>query len=133
MTKSNKFDGLNKTELLQKCLEQEDELVKLRPKPAKFRLGQIVAGKNPNWSGQTHSYFKVLSVEYKYGQWSYGYATAAGGKFQTRPEEELRALSITEMDGTPEALATPAAVPTQIVGQPGTTAPQVQFDPGGGM
>lgn len=121
MIKPNKFEMLTHAELVLACLELEDEVSRLRPKPPKFKLGQVLAYgmKHPIWIGQPTTLFTVLSVEHRNGKWMYGYAqnVAASGVFQLWPEDKLRALTPAEIDGTQPA-ATPAMeVSTAPVGQ----------------
>lgn len=110
MKTSNKFDKLTKEDLLKACLEMEDELERLRPKPAKYKLGQVLAHVK-GWPfppgsfhrGQPGHLFVVLSVECRGGLWYYGYAKRPGssgpGSFSTYPESQVRALTPTEIDG----------------------------------
>jgi hypothetical protein len=80
----------------------EDELLKLRPVPAQFKLGQLVAFKAPNqyFKGQPVVYFSVLSVELRAGEWFYGHTRSGPQTFQCYPEKKCRALTPTELDGT---------------------------------
>jgi hypothetical protein len=101
--KKNKFDELNRMDLLKLVLEQEDELEKLRPKPAKFKLGQVLAlvvSKHQWHPGQPAVYFSVLSVENRLGEWHYGYSRAGVSTFHAYPEKKLRALAQSEIDGS---------------------------------
>ena len=113
----NKFDALDKADLLKLCLEQEQELENLRPKPPKFKLGQLICnasgGKNPWMRGQPAIHFVVLSVENRAGEWHYGYSQLNQHSFNVFPEKKLRALTKTELDGTPSE-NTP--VPNFVIG-----------------
>ena len=123
----NKFDSLTRDDLLKRLLEQEDELLRLRPKPSKFRLGQVLMyqGKHPFWALQPGATFVVLSVESRNGKWYYGYSRV-GHNFQVFPEEKCRALTPTETDGTPSATEpVQEPVPTSLVQGQGAQAPQV--------
>jgi hypothetical protein len=103
MKSRNKFDDLKREDMLRLLLEQEDELEKYRPKPARFKLGQLLAldvPKNQSYPGQPAIYFSVLNLEYKNSEWHYGYSQRALGLFNTYPERKLRALSATEVDGS---------------------------------
>lgn len=132
MTKQNKFEVLTREELVLACLELEDELARLRPKPPKYKMGQVLAFgiKHPMWVGQPTVFFTVLSVEHRNGKWLYGYAAnvGPGGTFQTYPEDRLRPLTPTEIDGTQPAatLATPAAMEASTVTAP-NTAPNTGY------
>lgn len=99
--KKNRFEEFNKEDLLRICLEQEDELQKLRPKPAKFKVGQVVAiGHKNSWmNGQPAVFFQILNVEHKNGEWHYAYATGPGQTFMTYLEKHLRALTPSEIEG----------------------------------
>lgn len=112
-TKSkNKFDNLSRGDLLRSCLEMEDELERLRPKPAKFKLGQIVVspGKSPYGGAQPCFAFTILSVEQRNGKWHYGWDKHSVHGFRVFPEEKLRALTPTEIDGSAQATVTAAVV-----------------------
>ena len=132
----NPFDTMDRQELIRRCLEQEDELRVLRPKPAKFKLGQVVAqGTKNNWMrGQPALYFSILSVENRLGEWYYGYNINGPHSFAVFPEKALRVLDATEMDGTAEKSAqvgsafpaispepTPEHVPHMVIGSSNTT------------
>ena len=109
MPKLNKFDELKRDDLLKLCLEQENELEQLRPRPPKFKLGQVLfsQGKNAyNWAGQPGTFFVVLSVENRMGKWYYGYAKAPGSAFHAFPEEKLRAATALELTGMDQPQAT---------------------------
>jgi hypothetical protein len=103
--KENKFNTLKREDLLKLCLEMESELEQLRPKPAKFKLGQLVAlvAKNPWYTGQPAIFFAVLSVEHRAGEWHYGYAKSGPHNFHVHPERKCRALTPTELDGNPSS------------------------------
>jgi hypothetical protein len=102
--KPNKFESLTKDDLLRLVLEQEDELEKWRPKPPKYKLGQVLVStktKHPYWTGQTAVYFQVISLECRGGKWHYGYArTNTQGIFHSFSEETLRELTQAELTGT---------------------------------
>jgi hypothetical protein len=101
--KPNKFDELKRDDLLRLVLEMEDELETLRPKPARFKLGQLVAFRAPNqyWKGQPAVYFSVLSTELRNGEWFYGHSRSGPQTFVVYPEKKCRELTQTELDGTP--------------------------------
>lgn len=127
--KKSKFDLATRDDLLKIVLEQEDELAKLRPAPAKFKLGQLVAQENrpnfkhPVWNGQPSIYFTVLSVENRHGDWYYGYAKSASG-FLVFAEKQLRELNKVELEGVvAPADASPAEEPAPTVHAPASTAP----------
>lgn len=119
----NKFDSLTRDELLRAVLELEDENAKLRPKAAKFKLGQLVAygNKNPWVQGQPAFFFTVLSTENRYGDWYYGYAKNGSHGFHVYPEDKLRFVTTAELEGTlapasPEAShAAPAVTMAQLI------------------
>jgi hypothetical protein len=126
--KSNKFDDLKRDDLLRMLLEQEDELERYRPKPAKFKLGQLLAlplgpGKHQWHPGQPAIFFVALALEHRNGEWHYGYSQRGPGLFNLYPEKKLRALTATEIDGTAMD-GTPEATPSQVLPQapqPGQT------------
>jgi hypothetical protein len=131
--KPNKFDELSRAELLQRVLVQEDELERLRPKPPKFKLGQLVAYwdpkaptanfKHPWMPGQPAVYFTILSMELKNEGWFYGHSrTNAQSQpaFSLYPEKKCRALLPTELDGS-NALE---AQETDVLGQVGAMQAQ---------
>lgn len=137
---ANKFDAYTKDDLLRLCLQQESELEQLRPKPAKFKMGQVLACKQAHWTGQPAGFFSVLSVELRNGKWFYGFAKTTGYNnngqtYQTFPEDKLRVLTATEIDGsTSEPVATAvstvenwgavaAAAQVTLQGMQGLTAP----------
>lgn len=137
MTKSgslqSKFEALSKDDLLRVCLEQEDELEKLRPKPAKFRFGQVLRAENSvlrqTYAGQPYVYFTVLYVEYRNGKWHYGYAkrtNSVTGGFNTLPEDVLRAVSTAEVEGTIQPVPGQAPQPT-VVHAPADAPEYVDF------
>lgn len=119
MKKPNKFDSLDREELLRRCLEQEDELEKLRPSPPKFKLGQLLASPSKNaygWQGQPASYFIALSVENRMGRWFYGYAKhSSPGAFHAFPEDKLRAITPEELNGLEAPVVAPAGPMVQGV------------------
>jgi hypothetical protein len=109
----SKFESLDKTELVKKCLEQEDELEKLRPKPPKFKVGQVLAfPSKPQWTGQPAAYFSVLRIERRPdGGWGYAYSVGLQGSGAFYPENKLRPLSSIELEGI-ELEGIPSAEPT---------------------
>jgi len=122
--KKNKFLDLSRDELIRALLELEDENAKLRPAPAKYKLGQVLAygTKNPIWNGQPTAYFQVLSVENRMGKWHYGYQKSGIHGFGVFPEDKCRALTATELDGTSAAttpVASEASTLGAILGTPG--------------
>lgn len=128
--KKSKFDVATREELLKIVLEQEDELVKLRPAPAKFKLGQLVAQeskpnfKHPFWGGQPTLFFTVLSVENRHGDWYYGYAKSGIG-FLVFAEKQLRELNKVELEGVvAPADALPVEEPAPTVHAPGIAPTQ---------
>ncbi len=124
MPKINKFDSLDRDGLLRQCIELEDELERLRPKPPRFKLGQLVAcsSKAPyNWAGQPATFYVVLSVENRGGKWYYGYAkTSSQGSFHAFPEDKLRAITQMELTG----IETPGIQPQASVAETGSVVPQ---------
>lgn len=101
--RKNKFEELKRDELLGLCLQMEDELEKLRPKPAKFKLGQLLAytgNKNAWMREQPAIYFVVLSLESRDGTWFYGHSKKDAQNWHTFPEKKCRELTKTELDGS---------------------------------
>ena len=112
--RKSKFDELGRDELLRRVLELEDENQRLRPPAAKFKLGQLVAMPTPKHQympGQRAIFFTVLKVEWRYDTWHYAWARSGTQTFSTYPENKLRALTPTELDGTPDT--GDVAVPTE--------------------
>jgi hypothetical protein len=124
MTK-NKFDSLKRDELLRHCIELEDELQRLRPKPPKFKLGQLLAftgQKNPWMRDQPAIYFTVLALEQRAQEWYYGHSKSSSSPtgWHSYAEKKCRELTKTELDGTPapaeaQFLAQPLTQPAQPV------------------
>jgi len=137
--KKNKFADLDRDGLIRACLELENENAQLRPKPALYKLGQVLAygTKNPIWNGQPAAYFQVLSVENRMGKWHYGYQKSGIHGFGVFPEDKCRAITVNEFDGSqpisgtqaiPMEANTNAVVDALLFSQPAAIAPGHSFD-----
>jgi hypothetical protein len=120
----NKFETASRDELLRRVLELEDEVERYRPKPPKFKLGQLVAfagQKNPWMREQPAIYFTVLSLELKENGWHYGHSKNSPTTFVTYPEKKCRELTKTELEGDSNP---PEAQPQTLEAQaPGLNIP----------
>lgn len=134
-TAKNKFEEMSRMELLRLCLELEDENEKLRPKPPRFKLGQLVAYyepkmapgafKHPWHPGQPAIYFTVLSLELKNEGWFYGHTRTSAQNFAYYPEKKCRELTEMELKGQ-EPLDAPGPMEVQAPGLAQAHIPNMQ-------
>lgn len=119
MKNKTKFDELSRDELLKACLELEDENATLRPKPARFKQGQLVAytgARNPWMREQPAIYFTVLSTECNNGLWFYGHSKSGPQSWHLYPEKKCRELTEAELKGSIVPVVAPQAMEASAPG-----------------